>query len=78
MLVVDVPVEVQIARTMARDDNDEAQVRAIIASQASREQRLAAADDVISNNEGLEFLDQQVQVLHRKYIALAEAEKDGK
>ena len=77
VLVVDVPVEVQIARTMARDDNDEAQVRAIIASQASREQRLAAADDVISNNEGLEFLDEQVQVLHRKYIALAEAEKDG-
>ncbi len=77
VLVVDVPVEVQVARTMARDDNNEAQVRAIIASQASREQRLAGADDVISNDEGLEFLDEQVQVLHRKYIALAEAEKDG-
>lgn len=74
VLLVDVPVEVQIARTMARDNNNEAQVKAIIASQASREQRLAAADDVISNDRGLEYLDQQVQALHQKYLALAEIE----
>ncbi len=77
VLVVDVPVEVQIARTVARDDNSEEQVRAIIASQASREQRLAAADDVISNDQGLEYLDEQVQALHRKYLALAEAKEHG-
>ncbi len=77
VLVVDVPVEVQIARTMTRDNNNEEQVRAIIASQASREQRLAAADDVISNDQGLEYLDEQIQSLHRKYLALAEAEGHG-
>ncbi len=68
VLVVDVPVETQIARTMARDHNSAAQVQAIIASQASREQRLANADDVINNDQGLEHLDQQVQALHQKYL----------
>lgn len=77
VLVVDVPVEVQIARTIARDNNSEDQVKAIIASQASREQRLAAADDVISNDLGLEYLDEQVQILHQKYLTLAGEEKRG-
>ncbi|MGI9287902.1 MAG: dephospho-CoA kinase [Pseudomonadales bacterium] len=71
VLLVDVPVEIQIARTMARDNNNEAQVKAIIASQASREQRLAAADDVINNDRDLEYLEEQVQALHQKYLALA-------
>lgn len=77
VLVVDVPVATQIARTMARDNNSEAEVKAIIASQASREQRLAKADDIISNDRGLEYLDQQVQALHKKYLALAEGENHG-
>ncbi len=77
VLVVDVPVQTQIARTMARDHNSAAQVQAIIASQASREQRLANADDVISNEQGLEHLNQQVQALHQKYLVLAAGENHG-
>jgi dephospho-CoA kinase len=71
VLVVDVPEAVQLARTMARDANDEAQVRAIMAAQATREARLAQADDVILNDGPLEALDAQVDDLHARYLALA-------
>ena len=64
MLVVDVPEELQVSRTMARDDNPEAQVRAIMAAQASREERARAADDVIVNDQGLDHLDAEVARLH--------------
>lgn len=73
VLVVDVPEALQIERVMARDDNPESQVRAIIAAQATREQRLAQADDVIVNDRGLDALDAAVAELHRKYLALAKA-----
>ena len=78
ILVVDVPVEVQIARTMARDDNDEAQVRRIIAAQSPREDRLARADDVIENDKGLDALDSAVAELHARYLALAAAREDNR
>ncbi len=71
VLVVDVPEEVQLARTMARDDNDAEQVKRIIASQASREQRLARADDVIENTGTLTELRTKVEALHRRYLQLA-------
>ena len=73
VLVVDVPEQVQLERTMARDNNPEAQVRAIMAAQASREERLAAADDVIVNDQGLDHLDRDVERLHRENLALADA-----
>ncbi|MEE2893498.1 MAG: dephospho-CoA kinase [Pseudomonadota bacterium] len=76
ILVVDVPVEVQVARTMARDDNDEAQVRRIIAAQSPREDRLKRADDVIENDKGLGALDRAVAELHARYLALAVARDD--
>jgi dephospho-CoA kinase len=71
ILVVDVPEDVQLARTMARDSNDETQVKAIIAAQASRQSRLAIADDVIQNDAGFEALDAAVAQLHERYLALA-------
>jgi dephospho-CoA kinase len=71
VLVVDVPEELQLERTMARDDNSEAQVRAIMAAQASREERLAAADDVIVNDQDLSFLDREVARLHQVYLGQA-------
>lgn len=64
VVVVDVPETVQLARTMARDDNDEAQVRRIMAAQLAREQRLAKADEVIDNAGTLEELYRQVDALH--------------
>jgi dephospho-CoA kinase len=69
--VVDVPETVQLERTMARDDNDEAQVRRIMAAQMSRAQRLALADTVIDNSGSLEALDEQVQRLHAQWALLA-------
>jgi dephospho-CoA kinase len=70
VIVVDVPVETQIERTVTRDNNDEAQVKAIIAAQASREQRLAKAHDVIVNDQGLAHLDAEVERLHQQYLQL--------
>lgn len=74
VLVVDVPESLQIERTMSRDSNTEEQVRNIMAAQASREERLAAADDVIANDQDLEHLDREVARLHAEYLAAAQAE----
>ena len=70
-LVVDAPPELQISRVMARDANDEEQVRAIMSAQPSRETRLEYADDVIINDGSFERLDEVVQVLHEKYLKMA-------
>ncbi|OXY83594.1 dephospho-CoA kinase [Oceanimonas doudoroffii] len=75
VLVVDVSPETQLARTVKRDNADEAQIRAIMAAQASREQRLAAADDVLNNNSPDQAgLHAEVARLHREYLALAKDE----
>jgi len=71
ILVVDCPEEVQIARVMARNGLPEAQVKAIMASQASRQQRLAAADDVVLNDAGIEALTPQIERLHNLYLAFS-------
>ncbi len=72
-LVVDVPEEVQVARTISRDDNSEEQVRAIIAAQMPRSERVALADDVIDNTVSLEALHKRVLELHQQYLVLARA-----
>lgn len=71
ILVVDVPEEMQLQRTVARDNNDAEQVRRIIASQASREQRLSHSDDIIENTGSLAELRKQVSHLHSDYLKLA-------
>lgn len=71
ILVVDVPAELQRSRTQQRDALSDAQITAIIASQATREERLAAADDVIYNDDSLENVRAKVQALHLKYLELA-------
>jgi dephospho-CoA kinase len=71
VLAVDCPEEVQIARVMARNNLAQAQVRAIMAAQATRAQRLAAADDVIVNNAGLAELAPQIDRLHDLYLAFS-------
>ena len=72
-LLVDVPEAVQVARAAARDGNAPEQIRAIMAAQLSREERRARADDCIDNSGPPEALDAQVEALHRRYVALAEA-----
>jgi dephospho-CoA kinase len=71
VLVVDCAEDVQVARVRARNGLSEAQVRAIMASQVSRTERLAAADDVIDNGTTREALRAQVAALHERYVALA-------
>lgn len=71
VLVVDVSEATQVARTATRDNTSAEQVQAIIAAQASREQRLAAADNVIDNNGVVEELPKQVEKLHELYLRLA-------
>lgn len=71
VLLIDVPEQLQLARTVARDDNSEEQVKAIMAAQTSRQERLKHADDVIVNDGSLEALQQQVATLHQRYLKLA-------
>ena len=71
VLVVDVAESIQIERVMARDGISREEAEAILAAQAERKARLALADDVIDNSGEPEDLDQQVNDLHHKYLALA-------
>lgn len=75
VLVVDCPEAVQVARVRSRSALPEREVRAIIAAQAPREKRLAAADDVIDNSGTLEALQDQVAVLHAGYLNMAKKRK---
>ncbi len=72
-VVIDVPVDVQIARTVARDSNTAEQVQRIIDAQMPREERLAKADHVIDNASGpendSESAKAQVAALHARFIA---------
>ena len=71
ILVVDVPEEVQVARVAARSGLPEAEVRGIMAAQASRAERRAAADDVIDNGGTLDTLREQVRALHARYVKMS-------
>lgn len=71
VLVVDCPEEMQIARVMARSGLTRDEVTAILAAQASRAARLAAADDVIVNSASPDALRTQVAALHRRYLAFS-------
>ena len=70
-LVVDCPEALQIQRALTRKTINEAEIRAVIAAQCTREQRLAAADDVLANDGDYEILIDKVENLHKKYLALA-------
>lgn len=71
ILVVDCPESLQIERVMARNGISEAEVRAILAAQASREARLAIADDVLVNDGERTILYRAVAALHAEYLHLA-------
>ena len=73
VLVVDCPEELQIARVMARSGLAQDEVKAILAVQAGRAERLAAADDVIVNTATPAALRADVARLHQFYLALAAA-----
>jgi len=68
VLVIDCPEALQIERVRARSGLPEREVRAIMATQATRADRLAAADDVVDNSGSLDALRKQVAALHRRYL----------
>ncbi|MQT78721.1 dephospho-CoA kinase [Pseudomonas helleri] len=70
VLVIDVPQALQIQRTLKRDNTSEEQVHAILKVQASREDRLRHADDVLTNDRDLEALKTEVERLHDFYLTL--------
>ncbi|EEZ4382183.1 dephospho-CoA kinase [Escherichia whittamii] len=71
VLVVDVSPETQLMRTMQRDDVTREHVEQILAAQATREARLAVADDVIDNNGTPNAIASDVARLHAHYMQLA-------
>ncbi len=70
-LLIDVPVDVQIARATSRDQNNADQIRRIIAAQMPRDERRARADDIADNSLGLAELHQQLELLHNSYLLRA-------
>jgi dephospho-CoA kinase len=71
VLVVDCPEETQVERARARPTLSENEVHAIMRTQATRAERVAAADDVIDNSGSREALRRQVGALHQKYLQFA-------
>lgn len=71
ILVVDVDEATQLRRLLERDGTSTDHARAILASQATRESRLAAADDVLLNDGTVADLRQAVDRLHARYSALS-------
>jgi dephospho-CoA kinase len=72
ILVVDCPVETQIARVKLRDQLSNERILSIISSQAPHKTRLAYADDTIDNSNSPTQLAEQVKKLHNKYLLLAD------
>ncbi len=70
VLVVDTPEQLQLLRTMQRDHASAEQVQAILKAQASREERLRHADDVLLNDRDINWLQAEVERLHHFYLTL--------
>ena len=70
ILLIDCDEELQIKRASARDNQNELQIKSVIASQASRTQRISISDDIIINSMSLEHLESEVIKVHNKYMEL--------
>lgn len=73
LLVVDCPAKVQRQRIKARDGLDDAELQRVLSAQLARQDRLAAADDIIENSADRDDLGAQVDRLHQSYLILAGA-----
>ena len=69
VVVVDTPPDIQLVRAMQRDHLTAEEAKAIIRTQASREERLEAADDILTNDKELAHIQRQVHALHKRYLA---------
>jgi dephospho-CoA kinase len=73
ILVIDTSEQLQIERASYRDKNNEAQIKAIMQTQLSRQERCARATDIIQNHGNITELDAQVEKLHQLYLELAQS-----
>ena len=72
IVVIDLPEELQVSRTMQRDSNSAEQIKAIISAQMPREQKLQEADTIICNDAGLDSLRNKVEQLHLDLTELSQ------
>ena len=77
IVVVDVDEAIQISRTTARDTSDAEQIKAIIAAQIPRAERIAKADDLIDNSGTIDDLKPLVEQLHNKFLHQARQERES-
>ena len=70
VLVIDCDVDIQISRTSKRDNQTKSDIENIVNKQATREQRLSIADEVIVNNGSLDLLRNEVLKIHKKYLEI--------
>jgi dephospho-CoA kinase len=73
ILVIDTSEQHQLERASKRDKNNEAQIKAIMRTQLSRQERCARATDIIQNHGSIDELDMQVEKLHQLYLALVQS-----
>ena len=73
---VDCSEDVQLSRLLKRDTEHEGQARRMIAAQASRDERLAIADDVVLNDSGLDETRSKVEALHSAYLELSNSDRE--
>jgi dephospho-CoA kinase len=76
VVVVDVPEELQLQRTIQRDESPREEVEAIMKAQLSREARLRKADDILNNEGSIDQLRRQVNQLHQRYLAATVAQEE--
>ena len=70
ILVIDCDVDIQIERTSKRDNQTISQIENILDKQATREERISIADEVILNNGSIENLRKSVLNIHKKYMEI--------
>lgn len=76
IVVVDCDEETQIKRLMSRDNETREQACRILATQASREDRLSIADDIVNNDADIDSARSEVQRLHETYLELADPQSN--
>lgn len=69
VIVIDCPEQLQIQRARERDEASEEQIKAIMATQMQRQERLSHADDILYNHGDLADLHRQIEHLHNQYLA---------
>jgi dephospho-CoA kinase len=70
ILLIDCDVETQIKRSSLRDNQSNKDIQRIISSQATRDERLSIADDVVLNTSSFEYLRNEIFKIHKKYMEI--------